>query len=84
MGVYLALSALDFPFCFLAVKMVGPERVGQWEHAVIDAVRSVVQIPFPNLMKKKEDALIEAEAREAAAVKTEANAKGPASKLNIL
>lgn len=27
-GVYLALSVLDFPFCFLLVKMVGTDRIG--------------------------------------------------------
>lgn len=36
MGVYLGLSALDFPFCFLAVRMVGPDRIGEVEHAVVD------------------------------------------------
>ncbi|MBE3048870.1 DUF1279 domain-containing protein, partial [Candidatus Bathyarchaeota archaeon] len=29
MGVYLSLSVLDFPFCFLLVKVVGPERIGE-------------------------------------------------------
>lgn len=27
-GVYLALSVLDFPFCFLLVKWAGTERIG--------------------------------------------------------
>lgn len=30
MGVYLALSVLDFPFCFLLVKVAGPDRIGKW------------------------------------------------------
>lgn len=29
MGVYLALSVLDFPFCFLLVKWAGTERIGE-------------------------------------------------------
>ena len=28
-GVYAALSVLDFPFCFLLVKIVGTERIGK-------------------------------------------------------
>lgn len=31
-GVYLALSALDFPFCFLFVRMVGTEQIGKCIH----------------------------------------------------
>ncbi|OCK81794.1 hypothetical protein K432DRAFT_380962 [Lepidopterella palustris CBS 459.81] len=53
-GVYLALSALDFPFCFLAVRMLGTDRIGRYEHAVIEAFWEVVQVPFPNLGKQKE------------------------------
>ena len=50
-GVYLGLSALDFPFCFLAVRMLGTERVGHYEHVVVEAVKSLVKIPFPGLFK---------------------------------
>lgn len=50
-GVYLALSALDFPFCFLAVRALGTERIGQWEHAVIEFFKSVASVPFPGLIK---------------------------------
>lgn len=28
-GVYLALSVLDFPFCFLLVRVVGTEKIGE-------------------------------------------------------
>ncbi len=28
-GVYLGLSVLDFPFCFLLVRVVGTERIGE-------------------------------------------------------
>ncbi|KAL8807147.1 MAG: hypothetical protein Q9200_004780 [Gallowayella weberi] len=41
MGVYLLLSALDFPFCFLAVRWVGAERIGHYESVVIEAVKKV-------------------------------------------
>ena len=50
-GVYLALSALDFPFCFLAVRALGTERIGQWEHNVVQWVKGVIAIPFPGLIK---------------------------------
>jgi hypothetical protein len=50
-GVYLLLSALDFPFCFLAVRALGTERIGQWEHAVIQFFKSIIDIPFPGLIK---------------------------------
>jgi hypothetical protein len=55
LGVYLGLSVLDFPFCFLAVRMLGPERVGHWEHKVLEAIRSVIEIPLPGLMKKHDE-----------------------------
>ncbi|KAF2840824.1 hypothetical protein M501DRAFT_902684, partial [Patellaria atrata CBS 101060] len=53
-GVYMLLSALDFPFCFLAVRVLGTDRIGRWEHAVIDAFWAVVRIPFPDAERKKE------------------------------
>lgn len=53
-GVYMALTALDFPFCFLAVRSLGTERIGHYEHVVVEAVMSVVRIPFPNLGQKTE------------------------------
>jgi len=44
--VYLALSALDFPFCFLAVKMIGTDTVGQWEHVIVGYVKGLLQWPI--------------------------------------
>ncbi|OQO05280.1 hypothetical protein B0A48_09047 [Cryoendolithus antarcticus] len=34
-GVYFGLSVIDFPFCFLAVRLAGPERIGKLEHAIL-------------------------------------------------
>ncbi|KAL9021319.1 MAG: hypothetical protein Q9185_001429 [Variospora sp. 1 TL-2023] len=46
-GVYLALSALDFPFCYLAVRWVGPETVGRWESIILGQLRKVFEVlPF--------------------------------------
>lgn len=46
-GVYLALSALDFPFCFLAVRWLGTDRIGRWEHFVLEWLWKVWEI-VPN------------------------------------
>ncbi|KAI9811599.1 MAG: hypothetical protein M1827_005348 [Pycnora praestabilis] len=45
LGMYLLLSALDFPFCFVAVRMLGTDRIGHWEHVVMDWFWKVV--PWP-------------------------------------
>ncbi|KAL9106399.1 MAG: hypothetical protein Q9227_008600 [Pyrenula ochraceoflavens] len=45
-GIYFALSALDFPFCFLAVRWLGTERIGRWEHWVLHNVKRLVQMPL--------------------------------------
>ncbi|KAL9633648.1 MAG: hypothetical protein Q9204_003309 [Flavoplaca sp. TL-2023a] len=47
LGVYLALSALDFPFCFLAVRWVGTERIGHWESVIIEGFWKVINIVYP-------------------------------------
>lgn len=44
LGVYLALSALDFPFCFLAVRWVGTETIGRWESVIVDQVRKLINL----------------------------------------
>ncbi|POR33643.1 Uncharacterized protein TPAR_06158 [Tolypocladium paradoxum] len=41
-GVYLALSVLDFPFCFLLVRIVGTDTIGKVEHYVVSTVSSMV------------------------------------------
>lgn len=30
LGVYFLLSALDFPFCYLLVRTLGTDRIGEW------------------------------------------------------
>ncbi|KAI1344691.1 peptide alpha-N-acetyltransferase Nat2 [Xylariaceae sp. FL0016] len=42
LGVYLALSVLDFPFCFLLVRIVGTERIGNLEHFVVSNVKKII------------------------------------------
>ncbi|CCX07237.1 hypothetical protein FPQ18DRAFT_374089 [Pyronema domesticum] len=40
-AVYLGLSALDFPFCFLAVRMIGTEKIAEYEHTIVEGARSL-------------------------------------------
>lgn len=42
LGVYLGLSVLDFPFCFLLVRMVGTDRIAEVEHWVMAGIKRVV------------------------------------------
>jgi hypothetical protein len=70
-GVYGLLSVADFPFCYLAVKLLGTERIGRYEHAVIEAFWGAVHIPFPDFYPRKdgeahmsEDEPVEATTRE--------------------
>lgn len=42
LGVYLLLSALDFPFCFAAVRLLGVERIGHFEHVIVESIKSVL------------------------------------------
>ncbi|KAI9664538.1 MAG: hypothetical protein M1821_005984 [Bathelium mastoideum] len=58
MGVYLTLSALDFPFCFLAVRLLGTERIGRWEHVVVETFWKVVEVPFPYIRGSKAEAQV--------------------------
>ncbi|EXJ71638.1 uncharacterized protein A1O5_05446 [Cladophialophora psammophila CBS 110553] len=50
-GVYLALSALDFPFCFLAVRMMGTETIGHYEHVVVETFKAIVKWPLQGSRK---------------------------------
>lgn len=42
MGVYLGLTVLDFPFCFLLVRSVGTDRIGEIEHFVVSNISKVI------------------------------------------
>ncbi|KAK4219138.1 N-terminal acetyltransferase 2 [Rhypophila decipiens] len=41
-GVYLTLSVLDFPFCFLLVRIVGTEKIAAIEEIVVRNVQKVI------------------------------------------
>lgn len=36
------LSALDFPFCFAAVRYLGTDRIGHYEHMIVEWAKSAV------------------------------------------
>jgi len=61
LGVYLLLSALDFPFCFLAVRLFGTDRIGQVEQTVVNTFWKVVEVAFPNARHGAEQAVESAE-----------------------
>ncbi|TQB67753.1 hypothetical protein MPDQ_004818 [Monascus purpureus] len=42
LGVYLLLSAVDFPLCFLAVRFFGTEKIGHIEHVIVSSVKDAV------------------------------------------
>jgi hypothetical protein len=62
--VYIALSALDFPFCYILVKTLGTEKIGEWEHATIGYIRKV--IPWQSKEMVPEGPAVEAEDAEKA------------------
>lgn len=53
-GIYLGLSVLDFPFCFLAVRWFGTERIAEVEHAIIDRFWGLVEKAVPSLKERRE------------------------------
>ncbi|EPS34110.1 hypothetical protein POX_a00909 [Penicillium oxalicum] len=48
LGVYLGLSALDFPVCFVAVQLLGVDRIGHWEHVIVTSVKNAVHAVWPS------------------------------------
>lgn len=63
--MYLGLSVLDFPFCFLAVRFIGTDRIGHYEHVVKEAFWSVVRIALPDAGKKSAEEVAAEAAAEA-------------------
>lgn len=47
LGVYLLLSALDFPLCFAAVRYFGSERIGHLEHVIVGSVKEAFYALWP-------------------------------------
>ncbi|SMQ55543.1 unnamed protein product [Zymoseptoria tritici ST99CH_3D1] len=53
-GIYLGLSAIDFPFCYLAVRWFGTERIAKVEHAIMDYFWTTLEKVAPGLMARRE------------------------------
>ncbi|KAK2753960.1 hypothetical protein FQN54_007319 [Arachnomyces sp. PD_36] len=47
LGIYLFLSALDFPFCFAAVRLLGVDRIGHYEHVVVEGAKGIFAAVWP-------------------------------------
>lgn len=54
-GVYFGLSALDFPFCFAAVRLLGVDRIGQLEHVVVQSAKGAVHSVWPQTHTGSQD-----------------------------
>lgn len=50
--VYMGLTALDFPFCFLAVRLIGTDTVGHWEHVLVGYVKGWLQWPISGTVQE--------------------------------
>ncbi|KAI0842441.1 hypothetical protein F5Y06DRAFT_257627 [Hypoxylon sp. FL0890] len=61
LGVYLGLTVLDFPFCFLLVRSVGTERIGEIEHWVVSNVKKLIPESVRNRWHEYRKALKESE-----------------------
>lgn len=46
-GVYLALSVIDFPICFFMVRGLGVERIGEMERTVVNTTKRVLGSVWP-------------------------------------
>lgn len=66
--IYLFLSALDFPFCFAAVRLLGADTIGHYEHLVVESVKGAVGKVWPGLWvsgeNENEEEAAEAEKEE--------------------
>ncbi|KAL0942536.1 peptide alpha-N-acetyltransferase [Colletotrichum truncatum] len=63
-GVYFTLSILDFPFCFLLVRVVGTDRIGQLEHWVTSHVKKIIPESVQNWWTEYRAALSKAETEQ--------------------
>lgn len=47
LGIYLLLSAIDFPFCFMAVRFLGADRIGHYEDVILQTVADGIRAIWP-------------------------------------
>ncbi|KAL4911728.1 hypothetical protein BDW62DRAFT_196362 [Aspergillus aurantiobrunneus] len=53
--IYLFLSALDFPFCFAAVRFLGADKIGHYEHVVVESVKGFVNKVWPGAFEESKE-----------------------------
>ncbi|KAL4790613.1 hypothetical protein BDV19DRAFT_393880 [Aspergillus venezuelensis] len=82
--IYLFLSALDFPFCFMAVRLLGADKIGHYEHVIVDGFKGAVNKVVPGVFDQEEEKGVDEQAAEAEAEqKQEAKKKGPAEEASL-
>lgn len=77
-GVYLGLSLLDFPFCFLAVRLLGTDRIGHYEEVIKDTFWSLVRLVIPEAGTMSSEKTSPSDLAEAAAEQGTLGADGVA------
>ena len=75
-GVYFGLSALDLPFCFLAVRGLGTDRVARWEHAIVGTIKDAVKAVMPDVGAKADDVVEQVETAVGSPAAREGNVWG--------
>ncbi|KAH0294246.1 hypothetical protein KCU62_g661, partial [Aureobasidium sp. EXF-3399] len=75
-GVYFGLSALDLPFCFLAVRGLGTDRVARWEHAIVGTVKDAIKAVMPDVGAKADDVVEQVETAVGSPAAREGNVWG--------
>ncbi|KAI5199114.1 hypothetical protein E4T39_06392 [Aureobasidium subglaciale] len=75
-GVYFGLSALDLPFCFLAVRGLGTDRVARWEHAIVGTIKDAVKAVMPDIGSKVDEVVEETETAVGSPAAREGNVWG--------
>ncbi|CCU83120.1 hypothetical protein similar to peptide alpha-N-acetyltransferase Nat2 [Blumeria hordei DH14] len=58
-GVYLALSALDFPLCLLLVRHLGADKIGELEDHIISTIDKIIPDQIQKIYYEAKTSLIQ-------------------------
>lgn len=64
LGVYLLLSAMDFPFCFAAVHFMGADRIGHYEQVIVDSFKAAAGTILPSVQEEQAKDAASSESQE--------------------
>lgn len=78
--IYLFLSALDFPFCFAAVKLLGADKIGHYEHVVVESIKGGANKVWPGAFEESKEEEDEGQGSETQAIEKK---KGPAEEASM-